>query len=89
MHMRMVENCAKTRSEVKQDSIRLPSRFHPESVELQAGVHTRLVQKCVQLQAGMHTLVVEKGAKTRSKAEGKIKRWSYAGLKSWKGLRKV
>ena len=77
MHRRMAENHAKTRSEVTQGPVlawlQSPSRFHPESVELQAGVHTRLVQKCVQLQAGMHTLVVEKGAKTRSKAEGKIK----------------
>ena len=58
MHMRVVENCAGTQSEVKQDSVRLPFRLTLESVELQVGMHTRVVQKC---------------AKTRSEAEGKIK----------------
>ena len=60
MHMRVVENCAGTQSEVKQDSVRLPFRLTLESVELQVGMHTRVVQKC---------------AKTRSEAEGKINGW--------------
>ena len=48
MHMRVVENCAETQSEGKQDSVRLPFRLTLESVELQVGMHTRVVQKCAK-----------------------------------------
>jgi hypothetical protein len=55
IELRMAPACvpdtSQTLSSFRQGSIRRPTRFNPESVELQAGMHTRLVENCAKTQA--------------------------------------